>query len=414
MGFDKLWNQDDVIFNAYHITVAKTPNSRIIPNNSLTISSIMDRLFQNVCGLFRSLSVHVIQTEATSLIYRIRTSCKAFYHLYTANPQELETFFTSYDVLWDRDVASTEADFEVGLPHKKFWSDPAESTSIVDWYSILNHLCALGNVEKMYIPPIMDEQMGVFDNQLLYEQWFCDHLKVDKNSHLLELGCGRGRISHHIATKTGAKITAMNIDEDQLQAARQFATNQGLNGTQITFVQGNFNYPLPFPDDHFDAVYQVQAMTYSWDLDQLFSEIARVLKPGGMFSGLDCVMLDGYDPKNETHRSLLHGTRQVIGLAGFWHYTYWIGALEKNEFNVQIAETLGGPQWPLINKERWLFESVANVVDWLCSWHILRKHFGRLMRRFCTHGQSFTIMDKEGMLTANYALIAQLKDNIKQ
>lgn len=34
---------------------------------------------------------------------------------------------------------------------------------------VLNHLCALGEVEKMYIPPAMDLKLGIFGNQLLWE-----------------------------------------------------------------------------------------------------------------------------------------------------------------------------------------------------------------------------------------------------
>merc|ERR1719220_2182373 len=31
---------------------------------------------------------------------------------------------------------------------------------------VINHLCALGQVEKMYIPPVMDQKLGIFDNQV--------------------------------------------------------------------------------------------------------------------------------------------------------------------------------------------------------------------------------------------------------
>ena len=34
---------------------------------------------------------------------------------------------------------------------------------------------------------------------------------------------------------------------------------------QLSFVHGNFNDPLPFADDSFDALYQVQVLTYTID-----------------------------------------------------------------------------------------------------------------------------------------------------
>ena len=34
---------------------------------------------------------------------------------------------------------------------------------------------------------------------------------------------------------------------------------------QLSFIHGNFNDPLPFADDSFDALYQVQVLTYTID-----------------------------------------------------------------------------------------------------------------------------------------------------
>jgi hypothetical protein len=36
---------------------------------------------------------------------------------------------------------------------------------LVDWYCVMNHLCSLGEVEKMYIPPAMDLSLGIIENQ---------------------------------------------------------------------------------------------------------------------------------------------------------------------------------------------------------------------------------------------------------
>ena len=358
-------------------------------------------------SLMNANAIHVVQTKATSLTYRTSTAITALYQLITIDPKQLEPFFQSFDI-WNRDGASTASDFEKGLPHKQFCVNQADADIVVDYYGILNRLCALGNVEKMYIPPIMKPNLGVFDNQLLYERSFAHKLHVGKGHHLLELGCGRGRITHHIATQTGATITAINIEPDQLSAAINFAASQNMNGTQLNFLQGNYNDPLPFEDNAFDGLYQVQAFTYAWDLNKLFAEIARVLKPGSMISILDGVMLDGYDPSNATHRRLLYETRQVTGLGGFWHYKYWLHALTSNGFTIIESEVKGGHQFPLIDRERWLFENAAKVVDFLDRFHLLPPHVNRLIKRFTQHGESFTTMDREDMFTTSYAIIARL------
>merc|ERR1712048_1406367 len=164
-----------------------------------------------------------------------------------------------------------------------------------------NRLCTLGSVEKMYIPPIIDPKVGVFENQLLFEKGFADELKVGPGKKLLELGCGRGRISHHVASHTGANVVAMNIDPEQINTANAYAKESGM-ADKLTFVEGNMNDPLPFEDETFDAFYQVQAMTYAADLTGVLKEIYRVLKPGAKISLLDGVMLDGYDSNDVNHR----------------------------------------------------------------------------------------------------------------
>ena len=41
---------------------------------------------------------------------------------------------------------------------------------------------------------------------------------------------------------------------------------------RLNFVHGNYNDPLPFEDETFDALYQVQDLTYTVDPVKLFKE----------------------------------------------------------------------------------------------------------------------------------------------
>ena len=38
-------------------------------------------------------------------------------------------------------------------------------------------------------------------------------------SHLLDMGCGRGRIAHYMATMTGGQVSGYNIDPNQIENA---------------------------------------------------------------------------------------------------------------------------------------------------------------------------------------------------
>ena len=53
---------------------------------------------------------------------------------------------------------------------------------------------------------------------------------------------------------------------------------------RLNFVHGNYNDPLPFEDETFDALYQVQVLTYTVDPVKLFQEALRVrgIEVGGI------------------------------------------------------------------------------------------------------------------------------------
>merc|ERR1712060_722872 len=152
-----------------------------------------------------------------------------------------------------------------------------EAQHIVNYYKVVNHLCAVGEVEKMYIPPVMDLKQGIFANQMLWEEkGMADKLDVGPGKKVLDVGCGRGRIAHHVASYTGAQVTGLNIDKTQLSLGKEYARATGLFGTQLDFVEGNYNEPLPFSNSSFDALYHVQALTYARDLPALLREMYRV------------------------------------------------------------------------------------------------------------------------------------------
>src|SRR5262245_1476264 len=227
---------------------------------------------------------------------KARTRLRALYALYTLSQQDIDRFMASY-ALFDGDWSNQNGKHEA---------------QIVDYYRVLNHLCALGNVEKMYIPPILDSAAGVTGNQELFEQKMSRDLGMKRGDRVLDIGCGRGRVACHLARYTGAHVTGINIEPSQVKNAEDFASRSGFR-SQCRFVRGSLNDPLPFGDASFDAVYQIQAFTYVKDKEKVFSEVFRVLLPGAKFSYLDWVRLPGFDASSAHHVSLMSRTRAVIG-----------------------------------------------------------------------------------------------------
>lgn len=120
---------------------------------------------------------------------------------------------------------------------------------------------------------------------------------------VLDVGCGGGLLSEAFA-KLGCNVTGIDRSVPTLSAAREHAENGGLS---IRYLEGSAEV-LPFPPQQFDLVCCCDVLEHVDDLDAVVGEIARVLKPGGIFL---------FDTINRTLRSKLI----AIKLAQDWPLT---------------------------------------------------------------------------------------------
>ena len=85
-----------------------------------------------------------VQSKMEFFFYRLGTILKSFKTLYTLSPEKIESFLNSYD-MYDHDwVNEDELIKKMGTNYYH-----EIKRKLVDYYSVLNHLCAIGQVEKM-------------------------------------------------------------------------------------------------------------------------------------------------------------------------------------------------------------------------------------------------------------------------
>jgi len=333
----------------------------------------------------------------TVLWYRFSTSALSLYALLTMPQEYVDDFLKSYELFDQEVISGTDKEF----------------TQIVDYYKVVNHLCAIGEVEKMYIPPVMDLKQGIFVNQMLWEEkGMADKLNIGPGKKVLDVGCGRGRIAHHVATHTGASVHGLNIDATQIKFAKDYAEANGMLGKQLDFTQGNYNEPLPFPDQTFDALYHVQALTYATDLPKLLREMNRVLKPGAKISFLDWFVLPAYKPEDAHHRKLLAEVKAVIGAVWTPSPQEYEKALKDAGFNLLFsgeASEDGGHQWPLVKSAETFYLTAQAIVKKLTDWGLIPGHLIVLLDRLSQGGESFVEADQLGLFTTSWQFIAQKK-----
>lgn len=95
---------------------------------------------------------------------------------------------------------------------------------------------------------------------------------------VLDLGCAGGFMSEAL-TKRGARVTGIDPAAEAIAAARARATAVGQS---VDYDLGVGEH-LPYPNGRFHAVVCVDVLEHVDDLRQVVGEVARVLKPGGMF-----------------------------------------------------------------------------------------------------------------------------------
>ena len=106
-------------------------------------------------------------------------------------------------------------------------------------------------------------------------------IDIKSSFRVLDLGCGLGGSARYLASVYGCHVTGLDLTREYCQAASALSSYTGL-GNNTTFIQGNA-LEIPFANNNFDMVWTEHVQMNSEDKKQFYSEIIRVLKPGGKF-----------------------------------------------------------------------------------------------------------------------------------
>ncbi len=111
----------------------------------------------------------------------------------------------------------------------------------------------------------------------LYERPATHALLGDVDGRVvLDAGCGSG-IGSEMLARSGGKITGIDVSPQMLELAKARCKK-----LDVTFIQADLSHPLDFlADASFDKTISSLALDYLPDLNPVFSELARVTKPGG-------------------------------------------------------------------------------------------------------------------------------------
>lgn len=144
---------------------------------------------------------------------------------------------------------------------------------------------------------------------------------LPQGSRVLEIGCGTGRTSCHLA-RCGYQVTAVDSNESMLaRAGRRIAREEAV----VELIKGDAEQ-LPFADGRFDLVF-VESVTVFTDALAALTEYRRVLKPGGL-------LLDRELTVSELSTSLMKGAlQQLYGMRTLADEQRWLSMLRQAGFS---------------------------------------------------------------------------------
>jgi ubiquinone/menaquinone biosynthesis C-methylase UbiE len=90
----------------------------------------------------------------------------------------------------------------------------------------------------------------------------------------LDFGCGNGAAAIHLASRLGLKVTGIDVDPEQIEAAR--ARSEETAKVRFLTADGT---KLPFDDNEFDFVATHMVTHHIPDWQNALQQMLRVLKP---------------------------------------------------------------------------------------------------------------------------------------
>ncbi|KAG8465085.1 hypothetical protein KFE25_012448 [Diacronema lutheri] len=103
----------------------------------------------------------------------------------------------------------------------------------------------------------------------------------DSGRRYLEVGCGGGVLTEELAAR-GCTMHGIDMSEKAVEYARARAAHLSL--PNATYEVGNAYDLSRFGDASFDGVVMADVLEHLHDLPRALGEVARVLKPGGVFA----------------------------------------------------------------------------------------------------------------------------------
>lgn len=101
------------------------------------------------------------------------------------------------------------------------------------------------------------------------------YIPKKEDVHILDIGCGNGKMLAYLQEKTGAYIHGFDYSEQAIQTAKTLFPNKS------EFREGIIG-EIEYPEGSFDVITSMDTMYFAKDMSAFVAQIKRWLKPDGV------------------------------------------------------------------------------------------------------------------------------------
>ena len=150
--------------------------------------------------------------------------------------------------------------------------------------------------------------------------------RPDRDSKVLDLGCGAGHLTYAIAPYAKS-VTAYDLSQEMLEVVDAEAAQRGL--INVETVQGSV-HDLPFEDASYDAVVSRYSAHHWRQISVALKEAHRILKPGGTLCCID--VAGGPEPLFDTYLQTVEVLRDPSHVRDYTEQE-WLAFFENAGFS---------------------------------------------------------------------------------
>jgi SAM-dependent methyltransferase len=160
----------------------------------------------------------------------------------------------------------------------------------VRWHRVVRRY---SGYDTLTVHRLMDDPVTGQNDAFVVHKLMLEGLELPLNPEILDAGCGYGGTAFDLIGRIGGNWLGRTISPIQINRARKEALKRGVEN-RIRFELNSYDEPI---DGQFDLAIAIESMVHSVNPSSTVANIARALKPGGIFILVDDMPIENFPPE---------------------------------------------------------------------------------------------------------------------